>query len=82
MTNLSAHADEIEALVSIYGNDWKCENDSGTTWSIEAIPAVTLFVTFTAEYPSDGPPKYDLLAPSLSADQKLNISNEFEAIYK
>lgn len=80
MDNLAQHVDEIEALSSIYGAEWKAENDSGTEFSIQVTKDVKLFVTFTSEYPSDGPPKYELQAPSMSTSQKQIIAAEFASI--
>lgn len=82
MDNLAQHVDEIEALSSIYGSDWKAENDTGTEFCMQVTSDVKLFVTFTPEYPSNGPPKYELQAPSINASQKQKIAAEFELIAK
>ncbi|GJQ68389.1 hypothetical protein Trydic_g16979 [Trypoxylus dichotomus] len=81
MENLEQQKDEIEALGSIYGSDWKEESDSGYFFSIEVIDNVKLFITLNPEYPSNSPPSYQLLAPSLDRSTKQKISNSFEEIY-
>lgn len=82
MDNLSQHFDEIEALASIYDQDWKIENESGTVYSMQVAADVKLFVTFIPEYPSDKPPEYEMTAPALTLEQKKVIEEEFEKIYK
>lgn len=81
MENLSQQKDEIEALSSIYGSDWKEESESGYYFSIEVDNNVKLFITLTSDYPSQSPPSYQLLAPSLSRSIKEKISSSFEEIY-
>lgn len=82
MDNLTQHFDEIEALTSIYEQDWKIENEDGTAYSMQVTPEVKLFVNFIPEYPSDKPPKYEMTAPSLTVEQKKLIEEEFKTIYK
>ncbi|KRT83378.1 hypothetical protein AMK59_4375, partial [Oryctes borbonicus] len=81
MDNLTQQKDEIEALSSIYGSDWKEESDSGCFFSIEVDDNVKLFITLNPEYPSNSPPSYQLLAPSLDRRTKQKIGNSFEQIY-
>lgn len=76
------HIEEIEALTSIYGTEWKCENEEGTSYSIKIRPDVELFVTFKMGYPTESPPSYELLAPALPASKKQQISNEFKDIFR
>lgn len=82
MDNLSQQFDEIEALSSIYDQDWKIENEDGTSYSIQVTPDVKLFITFIPEYPSEKPPKYEMTAPALTVEQKRQIEEEFKQIYK
>lgn len=81
MDNISQHIDEIEALASIYDQDWKMENETGTTYSMQVTPNVKLFITFTSDYPSNKPPEYEMTAPTLSLEQKTQIAEEFKKIY-
>lgn len=80
MENLSQHIDEIEVLSSIYGADWKAENEAGTEYSMQVTSDVKLFVTFISEYPSNSPPKYELQAPLMSSQQKKQIATAFDVI--
>lgn len=80
--NFAQHIDEIEALTSIYEHDWHTENDSGTTYSIQVAPDVKLFLTFVPEYPSHAPPKYEMIAPTITSEQKHRVAEEFQRIYK
>lgn len=82
MDNVSQHFDEIEALASIYGQDWKMEDETGTTYSMQVNPDVKLFITFIPEYPSDKPPKYEMTAPLLTLEQKTQVDEELEKMYR
>lgn len=81
MDNIALQLDEIEVLKSIYNDQWVVE-DIPFTYSIEISKDVKLFITLPPEYPSDMPPKYELLAPTLSGSQKLSVDNEFKSIYE
>lgn len=82
MDNFTQNIDEALALSSIYDSDWKAENESGTEYSMQITPDVKLFITFTPEYPTDGPPKYELLAPLMSSEEKQQVAEEFRKIYQ
>ncbi|KAI4470186.1 impact-related [Holotrichia oblita] len=81
MDNLVQQKDELEALSSIYGSDWKEESDSSCYFSIEIDDNVKVYITLNSEYPSNSPPSYQLQAPSLDRSTKQQISNGFEEIY-
>lgn len=81
MDNIVQQKDELEALSSIYGSDWKEESDSSCYFSIEIDDNVKVYITLNSEYPSNSPPSYQLQAPSLDRSTKQEISNSFEEIY-
>lgn len=81
MDNLAEQCEEIEALKSIYEDNWQVQ--SGTNcYSMQVTPNVKLFITLNDDYPSQKPPNFELLAPTLSRDQKQLISDEFHQIYE
>lgn len=76
--------EEIEALCSIYGTEWKTEDEVNRTYSIrieEGIQSAVLYVTVPADYPSESPPEYQLSAPSLGAQEKKIISSLLDQVY-
>lgn len=79
--NISQQADEIEALKAIYENEWVAEDGSGS-FIMKISPSVKLFITMHPDYPSEKPPKYELMAPHLSTDEKNKLYKEFKAIYE
>ncbi|KAL3275538.1 hypothetical protein HHI36_020297 [Cryptolaemus montrouzieri] len=81
MDNLSQQADEIEVLKSIYEDEW-VEEDGNCSFSMQVTPDVKLFITLHPEYPSESPPKYELLAPELTKDQKTKIHRELKSIFE
>ncbi|XP_046991004.1 protein IMPACT-like isoform X1 [Schistocerca americana] len=71
--NVTKQADEIEALASIYGDDWKVEDEVNRSYSIslkECGQEITLYFILPPEYPSTAPPKYQLSAPGLKPEEK------------
>lgn len=81
MENLQIQTDEIEALSSIYGEDWKCENEVNTSFSIEVNQDVKLYIYLDSTYPGESPPTYLLQAPYLSKSEKTNIDQAFSDIF-
>lgn len=71
----------MEALLSIYGDQWKIDDKTGTC-SISITKSVKLYITLIPEYPSNTLPKYELLAPGLSSKQKKSIDDEFKTIFE
>ncbi|KAJ8964734.1 hypothetical protein NQ314_004665 [Rhamnusium bicolor] len=69
MDNISQQSDEIEVLKSIFEEQWEIDTETGT-YSIQIEKDIKLFITLNPDYPSHAPPKYDLLAPGLSGNQK------------
>ncbi|KAJ3663825.1 hypothetical protein Zmor_008047 [Zophobas morio] len=81
MDNLAEQCEEIEALKSIYDNKWKLE-PATNCYSIQITPNVKLFITLNENYPSTAPPNFELLAPTLTVDQKQQVTDEFQEIYE
>lgn len=79
-------ADEIEALASIYGSDWKIENENGNVFSIVVAGesperVINLQITFSAGYPLLDPPIYEISAPWLKRDEKTDLCGGLEMLY-
>lgn len=81
LDNISQQTEEMEALTSIYGNQWKIDDKTGIC-SIEITKSVKFYITLVPEYPLKCLPKYELLAPGLSAKQKQQIDKEFKIIFE
>ncbi|XP_023020366.2 protein IMPACT-B [Leptinotarsa decemlineata] len=81
MDNISIQAEEMETLKSIFEDQWQIDSKTGIC-SIDITKEVTLFITLTPDYPSDGLPKYELLAPELKLSQKKAIEAKFQSLYE
>lgn len=81
MDNISLQSDEIEALKSIFEDQWEINIETGS-YSIQIDKDVNLFITLSPEYPLCAPPKYELLAPTLTSAQKDIVKNAFQHIYE
>ena len=79
MDNLAEQCEEIEALKSIYDNKWKLE-PATNCYSIQITPNVKLFITLNENYPSTAPPSFELLAATMTVEQKQRVSGEFQEI--
>lgn len=76
--------EEIEVLCSIYGDDWKTENEGDRSYNMEIKEAgftVTLYVTLPDTYPYKSPPTYILLAPEIDGRQKVILGNQLDEVY-
>ncbi|XP_053570961.1 protein IMPACT isoform X2 [Bombina bombina] len=80
--------DEIEALSSIYGDDWCVIDEAARTFCITISDSsdqpkwtLCLQVILPAEYPSAAPPFYQLNAPWLRGQDRTALSNSLEEIY-
>ena len=79
--NLSKQADELEALMSIYGDAVTvCSNNGQRSCDIR-IDDVTLTVTMLFTYPNDSPPIYEISAPFLRGVEKRKLCQQLEDIY-
>ncbi|XP_044765152.1 protein IMPACT-B-like [Coccinella septempunctata] len=79
--NISQQVEEVEVLKSIYENEWIAE-DGNESFIMKISPSVKLFITLHIDYPSEKPPKFELMAPELSADEKIKLYKEFKTIYE
>lgn len=81
-TNISQQFEEVESLKAIYDSDWIVIDETVPSYSIEISKDVKLFIDLPMEYPSNSAPKYELLAPCLSANLKNCIAAEFDMIHR
>ncbi|XP_023218130.1 protein IMPACT-like isoform X2 [Centruroides sculpturatus] len=77
---------EIEALTAIYEKDLIIDEDSKNQFSIvirspQQDKDVTLQVTFPPDYPKISPPYYQLSAPWMKREDKIDLYNKLENIY-
>lgn len=79
--NISQQSEEVEALISIFGDKLQIDNTTGMC-SIDISKNIKLYLTMVPEYPSHSLPNYDMLAPELSIDEKQFIDNEFQKIFE
>ncbi|CAG9122232.1 unnamed protein product [Plutella xylostella] len=82
--NLTKQIEEIEALSSIYGPDWKTESESSRSYSITIVEnkiEAILYVTLPPEYPEQAPPKYELSAPMMDRKKKEELHQALDEVY-
>ncbi|KAG9478955.1 hypothetical protein GDO78_012562 [Eleutherodactylus coqui] len=86
--NLQSQIDEIEALSSIYGDDWCVIDEAARIFCIKVSSSsdhpewtLCLQVILPPEYPSAAPPLYQLNAPWVRGEDRMTISNNLEEIY-
>ncbi|XP_068093383.1 protein IMPACT [Hyperolius riggenbachi] len=86
--NLQSQIDEIEALSSIYGDDWCAIDEAERIFCIKISNSsdepewtLCLQVILPPEYPAAAPPLYQLNAPWLRGEDRLTLSNNLEEIY-
>lgn len=82
--NLTRQVDEIEALSSIYGNDFHTESVEHRTYSVEISEwdlTALLQVTMPPDYPGEAPPIYMLSAPWLKGFKRQELCGHLEDIY-
>jgi len=81
--NFKRQQEEIEALSSIYEENFILDSESSFTVIIREgkYPAVTLSVSLPQDYPSNSPPTYQKSAPFLRGEEKLDLCNQLEEIY-
>ncbi|PSN34372.1 Protein IMPACT [Blattella germanica] len=78
--NLTRQVDEIEALCSIYGTEWRTDYEENRSYSIQIEDAI-LYVTLPPDYPLTSPPHYQLSAPYLGMREKQLISSQLDEVY-
>ncbi|KAJ8708387.1 hypothetical protein PYW07_010512 [Mythimna separata] len=82
--NLIKQAEEVEALSSIYGDDWTTESEAARSYSVRIVEnknEVILYVTMPVDYPSQSPPKYELSAPWMERKAKTKLHHTLDEVY-
>ncbi|XP_043543462.1 protein IMPACT [Chiloscyllium plagiosum] len=86
--NLQKQIDEIEALSSIYEDEWCVIDEAARVFCIRVVDelehpkwTVCLQVMLPPEYPSSAPPVYQLNASWLRGQECTALSNSLEEIY-
>ncbi|XP_073961213.1 protein IMPACT-B-like isoform X2 [Choristoneura fumiferana] len=82
--NIIKQDEEIEALSSIYGDDWSTESDVTRTFRIRVVEnqqEALLYVTMPPEYPSKSPPKFELSAPWMDRKEKVKLHQALNDVY-
>ncbi|KAG8246386.1 hypothetical protein J6590_086185 [Homalodisca vitripennis] len=70
-------ADEIEALRSIYGDQWQNEDELAGAYRVEVTEGrceAALHIKLPPLYPCSAPPQYQLSAPTLTRSEKESLS--------
>ncbi|XP_041046558.1 protein IMPACT isoform X1 [Carcharodon carcharias] len=86
--NLQKQIDEIEALSSIYEDEWCVIDEASRIFCIRIVDeldhpkwTICLQVILPPEYPIAAPPVYQLNAPWLRGQERISLSNSLEEIY-
>ncbi|KAK1172854.1 protein IMPACT isoform X4 [Acipenser oxyrinchus oxyrinchus] len=86
--NLHNQIDEIEALSSIYGDEWCVIDEASRIFCIKISDdldqpkwTLCLQVILPSEYPTSAPPIYQLNAPWLRGPERKELSNRLEESY-
>lgn len=85
--NLTLQADEVEAMSAIYGNDWTTTCEAARTYNVhlngdnDKEHELNLQMTLPCQYPTDGPPLYQLNAPWMQSFEKQKLASALEEIY-
>ncbi|KAI1891374.1 hypothetical protein AGOR_G00143160 [Albula goreensis] len=86
--DLPAQIDEIEALSSIYGDEWCVIDEASRIFCIKIsndteLPKwkICLQIILPPDYPSEAPPIYQLNATWLRGRERIDLSNSLEEIY-
>ncbi|XP_078724669.1 protein IMPACT isoform X4 [Lampetra fluviatilis] len=85
----SRQADEVEAMSSIYGDEWCTLDEAARSFCISVGNgqdpprrlSVSLQMTLPADYPGQAPPSYQLNGPWLTREDKRTLSARLEEIY-
>ncbi|XP_072946484.1 protein IMPACT-A-like [Epargyreus clarus] len=82
--NLTKQIDEVEALCSIYEDDFITESAESRCYSIrvkENNNEVLLSVTMPPDYPTLSPPKFEISAPWMSRKMKEDLHRGLDEVY-
>jgi len=87
-SNKSRQDDEVEALTAIYGNEWCVINSESRKYCIKISDSLddpklelNLQIVLPDDYPLQSPPEYQLNAPWLRGDNRIDIQNKLADIY-
>ncbi|KAM9461886.1 protein IMPACT isoform 2-T4 [Clarias gariepinus] len=86
--DLQKQVEEIEALSSIYGDEWCVIDEASRVFCIKiaddiSVPkcSVCLQVILPEDYPSSSPPIYQINASWLRGQDRITLSNSLEELY-
>ncbi|XP_056304211.1 protein IMPACT [Danio aesculapii] len=85
--NLQSQIEEIEALSSIYGEEWCVIDEASRVFCIRISDTqqpkwtVCLQIILPPDYPSSAPPIYQINAAWLRGQDRMTLSNSLEEIY-
>ncbi|XP_054586017.1 protein IMPACT isoform X2 [Nothobranchius furzeri] len=83
--NLQAQIEEVEALSSIYGDDWCVIDEASRVFCIkisnELQLTACLQIILPADYPCAAPPIYQINAAWLRGAERARLANSLEDIY-
>ncbi|XP_030647340.1 protein IMPACT [Chanos chanos] len=88
MSDLQSQIDEIEALSSIYGDEWCVIDEASRIFCIKISDdieqpkwTVCLQIILPHDYPSAAPPIYQINAAWLRGPERVKLSNSLEELY-
>ncbi|XP_042562825.1 protein IMPACT-B-like isoform X2 [Clupea harengus] len=88
MGDLQSQVDEIEALSSIYGDEWCVIDEASRIFCIKISDSsdhpkwtACLQTILPPDYPSRAPPLYQINAGWLRGPERMELSNSLEEIY-
>ncbi|XP_051977552.1 protein IMPACT [Xyrauchen texanus] len=87
-SDLQSQIEEIEALSSIYGDEWCVIDEAARIFCIKVTDdtqqpkwTVCLQIILTPDYPSSAPPIYQINATWLRGQDRMSLSNSLEELY-
>ncbi|XP_051550696.1 protein IMPACT-B-like [Myxocyprinus asiaticus] len=87
-SDLQSQIEEIEALSSIYGDEWCVIDEAARIFCIKVSDdtqqpkwTVCLQIILTPDYPSSAPPIYQINATWLRGQDRMSLSNSLEELY-
>jgi hypothetical protein len=84
--NAKIQREEIEALRSIYDDDFHLEEEDPPTFTVtirltNGQREASLMISFEPGYPKNAPPIYQLSIPWIRGDDKKSIHAELDELY-
>ncbi|XP_078690351.1 protein IMPACT-B-like [Branchiostoma floridae x Branchiostoma belcheri] len=86
--NLASQVEEIEALSAIYGDEWCVVDEVSRVYCIQVTDgeekhqwALCLQVILPTDYPRLSPPIYELNAPWLKGQERIELSRSLDEVY-